>query len=133
MNLFIDTSAFVALAAGADQFHREAKEFYETLRPLDKLHTSNYVLDETITRLRFSAGFSVSLKFAKELFHNSSFQIHTINPACEKAALAVFEKYKDYALSFTDCTNFVLMQELDISEIFTFDEDFKKIGCRVYP
>ena len=133
MNLFIDTSAFVALACSGDQFHREAKKFYETLKPQDKLHTSNYVLNETITRLRFSVGFNVSLKFATELSHNSSFQIHTINPACEKAALSVFEKYKDHALSFTDCTNFALMQEFDISEIFTFDEDFKKIGCRVLP
>lgn len=48
-------------------------------------------------------------------------------------ALVIFEKYNDKQLSFTDCTSFALMKSMGINDVFTFDEDFRKMGFNIMP
>jgi predicted nucleic acid-binding protein len=42
-------------------------------------------------------------------------------------------KYADQRLSFTDCTTIALLEQLEIGQIFAFDEDFQKVGYHVVP
>lgn len=38
------------------------------------------------------------------------------------------EKYADKTFSFTDCTSFALMDRVEITEIFAFDDHFTQYG-----
>lgn len=133
MELFVDTSAFVALANRADQYHRRAKEFLRLLSPAWKLHTSNYIIDETITRMRMVAEHKSALTFGKMIFSSRFYKIHYIDETIEKEAFKIFEKLSDKRLSFTDCTSFALMEKLGLNKAFAFDEDFLAVGFEIVP
>ncbi|MGB9627548.1 MAG: type II toxin-antitoxin system VapC family toxin [Thermodesulfobacteriota bacterium] len=133
MEIFVDTSAFVAITNRSDQYHLRAQEFLGTLDPSIKLHTSNYIIDETITRIRMIVGHKPALTFGKRIFSSRLYTIHYIGEVIEKEAFRIFEKYLDKKLSFTDCTSFALMKKLGIKKAFAFDEDFVALGFEIVP
>ena len=67
MKCFIDTSALIALADRTDQYHAQASRFLQAASAAPEFHTSNYVLNEVITRLRFTAGVRVAVDFAESI------------------------------------------------------------------
>lgn len=133
MEIFVDTSAFVAIVNRSDQYHQKAKEFVTALEPSVKFHTSNYIIDETITRIRMRAGHKPALNFGKGIFTSRIYRIHYIDESIEREAFKIFEKYQDQKLSFTDCTSIALMRRLGITKIFAFDEDFVALGFEIVP
>lgn len=48
-------------------------------------------------------------------------------------AWAIFQRYDDKVLSFTDCTSFAVMERLGINTAFSVDHDFKAVGYLVVP
>lgn len=50
----------------------------------------------------------------------------------EKARKAFF-RFRDKSYSFTDCTSFVVMQELRLKEALTTDRHFRQMGLQVLP
>lgn len=133
MKIFVDTSAFIALEDRSDALHLPAKHFYETLRPSDRLLTSNYVVDETITRLRYSVGSDAALAFAEIIFKSRLCSIAYVDEDVERAAIHIMRRHRDKKLSFTDCTSMALMARLKADAIFAFDDDFVKVGLRAVP
>ena len=62
--IFVDTGGWIAMAVVRDQFHKQAASYYRKLsRKKAPLVTSNYVLAETYTRIRFDDGHTKALKF----------------------------------------------------------------------
>ena len=133
MKLFVDTSAFVAVMDHADQFHSAAKTFSDTISEQAQLITSNYVIDEMITRLRMTAGADVATRAAERLWGDDRYRIHTVDRSIEVEALKQLRKYADHRLSFTDCTSIVFLEQLDIHRVFAFDDDFRKLGYHMVP
>ncbi len=133
MQIFVDTSALVALTNRSDQYHLKARGFLNGLSPTSRLHISNYIIDESITRIRMIVGHRLALSFGKNIFSSHLYRIHYIDEELEKEAFGIFEKYADKRLSFTDCTSFVLMKRLGISKTFAFDEDFLAVGFELVP
>jgi predicted nucleic acid-binding protein len=133
VKLFIDTSALVALDSKRDTNYRAACQFRDEVeRKRYRLHTSNFVLDETYTLLLLNVGYErtmvffrrVSLLKAKGLLH----VIH-VTEDIEDSAWFIFEKFnKDKFWSFTDCTSKAIMELLDINEVFSFDKNFEQMG-----
>lgn len=133
MKLFVDTSAFVAVVDHADQFHRSAKTFIDALPEHTQLITSNYVLDEMVTRLRMTAGVEIAIRAVERVWGDDRYRVHTIDRAIEEEALKRLRKYAEHRLSFTDCTTAVLLEQLEMDRIFAFDEDFRKLGYHLLP
>jgi len=50
------------------------------------------------------------------------------NHTDELRALALFKKYADQKISFTDCISFAIMQRLHIQKVFGFDRHFRFLG-----
>ena len=133
MKYFVDTSALIALADRTDQYHSRATQFVRHLTTEPQFHTSNYILNEMITRLRFTVGVNTALEFAISMKGSHLYTIHTVDHKIEELALTVLKKYADHPLSFTDCTTMVLMDRLGMSQIFAFDDDFRKVGYQLAP
>jgi len=130
--IFVDTNAFVALFDKADQYHRKAADYFGSLDfDLTELHTSNYIVDETITRIRIQDGHSAAVKFGEHFFASRLFRVHYLVPEVENGAFKLFRKYADKKLSFTDCVSFALMKNAGITRSFTFDNDFAKAGFEI--
>ncbi|NIQ07968.1 MAG: type II toxin-antitoxin system VapC family toxin [Candidatus Korarchaeota archaeon] len=133
--IFIDTSWFYAVEVEQDKYHEEA---VKTKRNLAKgeygiPYTSNYVIDETITLLRFKASLKAALAFKKKVETSQVLHVIRISKHLEEKANENLKKYRELPLSFTDCASIGVMEDLTIQKILGFDEDFRKAGYIVYP
>lgn len=133
MRLFVDTSAFIALHDRSDGRHIRAKTFYDTLTAADRLFTSNYVVDETITRLRYTIGRAAAVSFGEAILTGRLYEVVYVDADLEAEALRVLKRYKDKDLSFTDCTTVSFLAQRGLDAVFAFDEDFSRVGLRTLP
>ena len=131
-SIFVDTSAFYALADRTDRLHSPAVRFVETNERL--LVTSNFVVHETVTLLRMRLGHAAAVAFGRRLLREGLTPVIPITMRDELKAWIFFQRYGDKRFSFTDCTSFALMKRLGIPAAFAFDEDFRRLGqWIVYP
>src|SRR5437016_1472517 len=116
--LFIDTWGWLVLADQRDPFHPAAvaERRKRTLRA--SLVTTDYVLDETFTRVFSRCAFPVARQFGNSILEAQSsglLSVEPITPARFRSAYRMRLRYHDKpAISFTDFTSFVVMKELDI-------------------
>jgi predicted nucleic acid-binding protein len=91
-----------------------------------EIGTTDFVLDETLTIVRDRARMQSAL---------DSGNVHLIwieEPHFRRASGPEFSR-EDKRWSVTDCTSFVLTQDLAIDAAFTFDRDFRQSGSGVLP
>lgn len=135
--VFVDTGGWYAVSVENDRFHDAATRHFQSL--LDSgasLLTSDYILDETLTRIRYDGGHSAAMEFWQrvEAARQAGFlTVLRVDEAIWHAALQIFQKYHDQQFSFTDCTSFVLAQAYPVDAIFAFDDHFRIFGFIVQP
>lgn len=125
MKVFVDTSAFCALAIPKDQHNRRAKSIYKQIHK-DKaiICTSDYVLDEAYTLLKMRGSHSTAVKFMNQM-DKCNIAILRVTEDIEESAKTIFRKIDDKRLSYTDCTSFALINQPGIDAVFAFDEHFR--------
>jgi len=127
MKVFIDTSAFYALASKNDVFHQKAKELYKKILTKDEPVTTSYVMVETIALLQNRGGHPAALRFLESLNDGNWIEILWVTQALHFEGCRLFgEKNRD--ISFVDCVSFAAMNQFAISHFFGFDEHFEKAG-----
>lgn len=136
--LFVDTSAWLAYSSQKDP---QYKKFVDLFNQVDKSHsslyTSNDVIDETYTRLRYDLNYQVAQKYLdfikKFLLTKTLIQLWT-DEQIQSEAINLLNKYQDHKLSLTDATSAVLMRHFNISTVLTLDsKHFTIIGFKVLP
>jgi len=135
--IFVDTSAFLALANVKDNKHVAAKQFLEDIKNgkirVKNIITSDYIIDETITRIRYSVGHKEAVEWGKDILASKVIEKIEIQKEIFGLAWELFQTYEDKKLSFTDCTSFALMKKKGIEKVFSFDEDFARLGFVLIP
>lgn len=130
--IFVDTSAWMALLDGGDCHHQRALSYFDLVKHESLLISSNYVFDELYTLSLMNVGYAQSMKIHKILSNlqaGGSLSVVWVDENLGRKAWSVFEKYNvDKAWSFTDCVSFCVMKETDIKEVFTFDHHFTQMG-----
>jgi predicted nucleic acid-binding protein len=91
------------------------------------------VFSETITWLRYHAGFDTAKKFGEKFRHTKIIKILWIDPGLESRAWEMFLKYSDKELSYVDCLSFACMKENRIDYALTFDKHFQQVGFSILP
>lgn len=135
MNVFIDTSAFIAYFIKQEMYHRAVVERYTVCR---KQHaafvTSNFVVDELITWFAYHQHAAVVGKLIdrwRSVEVTGEIRVLDVDATTRKKAYEVMVKFSDHAISFTDATTYVLCKDFSIDEVLTLDDDFKKMGLTV--
>lgn len=133
--IFIDTSAFYAMDVKNDANYERASRIKEDIarNKYGMPYTTNYVIDETITLMRFRAGHEEAVAFGEKIKSSRVLKIIRADENIENRALNIFKEFRDIELSFTDCVTYVVMKELGIKDIFAFDRHFSQLGFRVVP
>lgn len=135
--LFVDTSAFKALYDEDDEFHNRARSFMDSIAAKEVavrgLITSDYVLDESITLIRFAHSHSKAVEFARAVVSSRATKILHVEADSFQKALDLFSQHEDKPWSFTDCTSFVLMKNLSLTSAFAFDPHFNQAGFITLP
>ena len=122
LRLFVDTSAWFALANRDDPEHKAVAALLAKTR--HRLVTSNFILDETATLCLYRLGHAVAEKVGRVLLDSEHVDLLRVTPDDENAAWELFCKRRDQTYSFTDCTSFVIMRRLAITTVAALDEDF---------
>ena len=127
--IFVDTSAFFALADGRDARHGEATRSFEALlRAGRRLVTHSYVLVESTALLQRRLGRRQAIELASGV---AAFEIEWVDePLHEAAVLALGDQPR--GISLVDQVSFLVMRRRGIHEAFAFDADFTAAGFRLY-
>lgn len=130
--IFVDTSAWCAVRDEKDENHNKATSFLkEIIEKRYHLKTTNYILDETYTRLLGCIGCKSVIQFKHSIDQMLDSKILTmiqISEFMQELAWEVFERFNaDKEWSFTDCTSKVVMEQDQIGEVFAFDHHFEQM------
>lgn len=133
-DIFIDSSAWIALADRDDLHHKKAAAAYPIILKNHKaLVTSNLVISETYIVLRKELGIKVDLEFLERI--KASPRILTIysNEDIETEAERMLSKYLDRDFSYTEAVSFAVMKRKGIKKAFSFDKHFAIAGFENLP
>jgi predicted nucleic acid-binding protein len=126
--VYCDASFFIALFSKKDIRHTRALQLFKEIKEERiAIHTSWFVISESMTVLRYQFGYTEALSF------NQSIDLYTIHQSTEsqhQQAIAVFNLFnKDKKISFVDALTRVLIYgELKKIPALSFDSDFKALG-----
>jgi predicted nucleic acid-binding protein len=130
LKLFVDTWGWLALEDRLEKSHESAARCYKQVitRP-GQILTSNFVLDETFTRLFRRRPFHEAVHFAGGLLASPFIRVEPVSDARFRQAFSLRQKFADKPkISFTDLTTMVIMAELKIPMILTADSHFAQAG-----
>lgn len=130
-NILVDTGAWYAYMDEDDPDHARVAEALEANYPF--LLTTDFIVDETLTLLRYRSGRKAAVSFGELLFSGQLCRLEHVSKTDQQKAWALFLKYDDHCFSFTDCTSFVLAQRLQIGAAIAVDSDFRSYGLHCLP
>src|SRR3989344_72793 len=125
MNLWVE---FGRKEVEKDQNHQQAVKIRDDIirGKFGKLFISDYIFDETVT---VTLGRTKDIKkviFIGEHLKASS-KIFKVDEKIFRKAWTIFKEQKETYFSFTDCTTIGIMDENDITNIATFDKEFRNV------
>ena len=130
--VFVDSGAWIALAALRDPLHERARECWERLKGSGaRLHTSIPVVLETFTFLDRNAHRDVALTWKQSLDRLRGLKIVTCELRDLEQSWSYFKRADLHKLSAVDATSFAIMNRLRIRLAFTFDYHFAVAGFRI--
>ena len=131
---FVDTGGWMACADEADPAHAACTAARDaTLEAGRTLVTTDVVVDETLTLIRFRMGLAAAHAWWQQIDGSSRLRWERIESDCFERARTLFFQYRDKDLSFTDCTSIAVMRELKLTTVITTDHHFHQVGFDVLP
>ena len=129
MKAFVDTGGWVAYFDKDDKYHRDIKQFFQDVfqRKQYRLVTSDYVLDESLTFLRYNVGHATAVTAfnrIRAMVQQRIIDWLTVDEDIIQRAGEIFIKYDDQKFSFTDCTSFALCERERITHTVAVDKHF---------
>lgn len=135
--VYVDSGAFIALLYGNDRDHKLVRDHYLRLRSQrDRMVTSDPVVGETATRLRYDAGLGTVLEFRQRISQavtGGFLRIVDVDPSVRSAAFDVIAKHHALELSYADAVGAVVANLVRADAVFGRDEDFVDLGFSVEP
>ncbi len=137
MKVFIGSGGWLSVLIQTDQHHAVGSAYYQQLLANRVyLFTTDFILDETITRLRYDVGHTIASQFItliRQAVSQRVLHIWRIDEATWEEAEKIFLQYADVRLSFTDCTSFATLNRHPVDEVFGFDRHFTMMGFILKP
>lgn len=134
--VFIDTGGFIALVHKSDREHERAVQWYNNTKQTAIFYTTNMVVSETYTWLRYHISHSVAVKFLdvmEKAMQGGELKVVQVDVAMEEKARQILKKYSDQKFSYVDATNFVVLDLFGISDVFGYDSHYRTYGKNLCP
>jgi predicted nucleic acid-binding protein len=127
VSAFIDTSGFLALLDADDLHHPEAAPVWVRLiENQEPLHTTNYVLVESIALLHHRFGVTAVRRFQEELL--PSVALTWVDEPTHAAAVRAVIAGGRKGPSLVDCVSFDVITRLGASTVLAYDRHFSERG-----
>ena len=127
MNVFVDTSALLAVLDRSDERHSTAKRTWVDL--LNGTHTlvcHNFFLIETSAVLLRRIGMEAVRVFERDI--RPVLRLVWVTREIHEAAVGVQLMADRRALSLVDCVSFEIMRRMGLRTAFAFDPHFREFG-----
>ena len=129
--LFVDSSAFLAVASTRDAAHERARRVHARVTADGwRLVTTTYVVAElhALALSRLNARFALDLI---ERVEQGNVVVVRVREADWRQAWLILRRNDDKEFSFTDALSFAVMERLGIREAFSFDRHFLQYGFQL--
>lgn len=124
----------MVMADFSDPAHESCRRVRDShLADNGALVSTNYVLDETLTLIRFRLGLPAATRWWAQVGASTRIRWEQIGPRRAEVARNWFFDWQDKHFSFTDCTSFVVMKELGLRRAMTTDRRFVQAGFETVP
>ena len=110
-----------------DANHDAANGLFAAI-PASQLVTTDYVFSEVVTLLRARGEAMRALQLGRQILDGHVCELVWVEEQDIYKAWTYFETYRNRAWSFTDCVSRVVIDRLNISEAFAFDQHFREFG-----
>ncbi|HUL38228.1 MAG TPA: PIN domain-containing protein [Thermodesulfobacteriota bacterium] len=128
-DIFVDSSAWIALADKDDSHHKEAASGYPSIfKNRKNLITSNLVIAETYIVLLKELRHEAAIEFLERIKASPRILKICSNEDIETEAEGILAKYIDQDFSYADAVSFVIMKRQKIRKAFCFDKHFVTAG-----
>jgi predicted nucleic acid-binding protein len=132
--LFVDTSAWYAVALSSESHHRKVSEALRTrIHKGVRVVTTNLIIAETHALLLRRTNRKVALTFVREVGRSPNIVISSSSDYEESAITDWLDKFDDQDFSFTDAVSFAVMSDRGIREALAIDHHFTVAGFTVVP
>jgi uncharacterized protein len=132
--VFVDTGGWMACADRADPAHSACTAARDaTLEAGRTLITTDFVVDETLTLIRFRLGLAAATAWWHQIDGSARLRWERVDHDRFERARNLLFQYRDKDLSFTDCTSIAVMRELRLTTAITTDRHFHQVGFDVLP
>ena len=128
--VFVDTSALIALLDRADPRHEAARSTFLDLADRD-LVTHGYVVAETLAVARRRFGVEGVITLLDDLL--PIINVLPVEPAVHASAQSRYRASLPSATSFVDQVSFGVMAQSSVETAFALDADFSAAGISVIP
>ena len=132
MNVFVDTSAFLAVLAADDAHHAQARKVWQDLVIQgETLVCSNYVLVESFALAQNRLGMAAVSAFQNDVL--PMMNVEWVDKVTHRAGVSALITAGRRSFSLVDCTSFEIMRHLGIQRAFAFDRHFSDQGFECLP
>lgn len=132
-SVFIDTSALIALVHPRDQYHSTIHAYFERSGESMRGMTSNLVLAEFLSFFARHGNLEAALRFHDKMLQNADLKVLWVDLPLHRESSDLLSKFSDQRLSFTDASSFAIMKKERLTQVLTFDENFRKAGFQSLP
>ena len=127
--VFVDASAWVALADTRESRHADAVRIYaDLIRCRSTFVTTDLMVAEAHILIRRRISHQAAITFLEDVNENPRIEIVYTNARLEAEAKLILRQYDDQDFSFADAVSFALMRERGITHAFAFDQHFVTAG-----
>jgi uncharacterized protein len=134
--IFLDTSFLFAYYNADDEYHKIALDIAGDAINCKIVIISDYIFDELITLLLNRISKSKAIEVCDNLFNDiksGDITLIRVNDKVFEDAIRIFIQFRDKEWSFTDCTSYVIMKNVNITKAVSFDEHFRQFGIEILP
>ena len=132
--VFVDTSAWFALADKDDRHHGRASSVLPSLlKTAAILVTSNLVVAESYVLILHELGHPAAVNFLERMKSSPRISKVFSDREAESEAEKILVQYSDQDFSYTDAVSFAIMKRMKIKKAFCFDKHFLTAGFEKIP
>ena len=126
--VFIDSAAYIALFNKNEQDHTKSVKILNEIILKADLYTSDYIFDEVVTFSNIRYGHRKASDVSNAILKSKLVKLVVIDRKLLYLIHDRFLKTPMKKISFTDVSSMVVMDQYQISSVFTFDSHFSKMG-----
>jgi predicted nucleic acid-binding protein len=124
--VFADTSYYLALLNPADESHKRAIGFTATFA--GTMVTTDWVLTELADGLSRARTRRILIDFVESLRGDPAVRIVPASRRLLQRGWDLYRRRPDQEWTLTDCTSFVVMRQMRLTEALTADHHFEQAG-----